>query len=76
MSIAQTVTLCLAVVALIVLWFDMRRERAEAELDRQQQDILMLAARLSNELRDQGLNGRIALIREARRGSGRSSSKK
>lgn len=83
MIAAQAVVLCLTVVcvilvvlALIMLWFDLRREHAEAELDRQHQDILTLAAQLSNDLRDQGLNGRIALIREARRASGRSPSTK
>lgn len=79
MSLVQIVALCLAgvcvilaIIMLIMLGLDMRRERAEAELDRRQQDVLLLAAQLSNELRDRGLDGRVALIREARRASGHS----
>lgn len=73
--VLSAVFLLVAMVAFGYVWIDIRRERAEAELDRQQEEILRLAVNLTSALRDQGLDARRALIRAAQQASGRSSEK-
>lgn len=73
--VLSAVFLLVAIAAFGYVCIDIRRERAEAELDRQQEEILRLAVNLTSALRDQGLDARRALIRAAQQASGRSSEK-
>lgn len=79
MSPLAIVDLVLSVIFFLVataafgyVWLNICRERAEAKLNRQQEEILRLAVHLTSTLRDQGFDARRALIRAAQQASGRS----
>lgn len=52
-----------------------RRHAEEAELNRQQQQVLELAYQLSQELRDEGLDARKAMLRAATEAAKQASSR-
>lgn len=61
--VLTVIFLVIAIAAFGYVWLDVRKDRAEAALDRHQQEILQLAAQLSCDLRSQGFDARRALIR-------------